>query len=144
MTTETLDTSLIESGPDPKTINVYDRESYRKQDSREFEDVRLSSAPSYDKALITLFPYYAFVSFEVAEDLSKILSAGVHKIDMHGYPSFASVMDYTSRPETSKRGGKVFWMSGSALHMLRVVADGYEFEVENPLPFWMYTPNHRA
>lgn len=133
MSTETFDVYIIDQKPEPKTIKVVSVEKHRKWDSTEFEHTRLSSSVNYDNQLLKVFSYYAFVSYEDGEKLATCIAAGVHKISLSGYPSFALMMDFTKRPETSERGGKILWLSYSALQLLQMVGPvEYTFEVDEP------------
>jgi hypothetical protein len=88
--------------------------------------MRISSARPYDTALVTIFPHFAYLSFEDAEVACNVLSKGLHDGYLSGYGSFASTMDFNT-------DGKVVWMSDSSLTTLeRNLPDGYELVESHP------------
>ena len=89
--------------------------------------MRISSAPSYDRALAPIFPHFAFLSFEDSEAICGVLSKGLHELHLSGYGSFASTMDFNTN-------GKVVWMSDSSLTTLeRNLPEGYELTESHPV-----------
>ena len=77
----------------------------------------ISSAPAYDEAMASVFPYFMYVSFEEAEELGNIISQGMRGMHgLYGYGSYASTMDFRS-------DGKVLWMSDSSYATLKVWVD---------------------
>lgn len=108
---------LIGEEEPPKTITVYTTD--RAKDGE-----RVSSAPSYDEHMSAIFPYFVRVSYDDAEVISQELSAGLHKMYLSGYPSFASTMDFRSN-------GKIIWFSSSGMTLLNS-ASRFDFDVDVP------------
>lgn len=97
--------------------------------------MRISSAPSYDLGLVTIFPHFAYLSFEDAEVVCNVLSKGLSDFQYHGYGSFASTMDFNTN-------GKVVWMSDSSLTTLeRNLPEGYDL-VESHRESRFVEPKH--
>lgn len=90
--------------------------------------VRVSSAPRYDEALLSIFPHFAYVSFEDARKLTQAIEAGMQgRSGMDGVGSYASTMDF-------RTNGKVLWMSDSSYMTLKKWLDPEEYDLtEVPL-----------
>lgn len=86
-------------------------------------DIRVSSAARYDEALMTIFPHFAYVSFEDARKLTQVIEAGMQgRSGMDGVGSYASTMDF-------RTNGKVLWMSDSSYLTLREWLDPEEYVI---------------
>jgi hypothetical protein len=96
---------------------------------REFP-IRISSSRSYDNALSGIFPYHVKVGMEEGQELAGLLSSGQRYENSTDkfYPSFALMMNFNGG---GPLGGKVLWLSESAVNMLQKHEDLYEIVIND-------------
>lgn len=104
---------------DSTVIDVFNSSDALDEDGNLHE--KISSGFRYDKHLVHAFPHFAYVTYEQGIKLSDAIAKGIHKISVNGYPSFALTLDFNT-------DGKVLWLSGSALRLLKIIVDGYVFQ----------------
>lgn len=95
---------------------------------------RLSSAPSYDRALGSIFPHFIRVSQELGQELTGLLARGYettgYKMAKTYLPtSFASVLNDRGYSEGKPR---IIWLSRSSVEVLRQHEDIYNIVLTEP------------
>lgn len=98
-----------------KKIKIYHSSGW----GTDFE--KISSGVKYDKNLVNAFPHFCYVTNGEGRHFAGLIAGGIHKMSVYGYPSFALTLDYNS-------DGKVLWLSDSAVRLLSILEDNYEFE----------------
>ena len=103
-------------------LRVFDSQSVREKMEAGVR-LRVSSAPRYDEALLTIFPHFMYVSFEDARALSRAIEGGMQgRQGLEGVGSYASTMDFQS-------DGKVLWISASSYMTLKEWLDPEEYTI---------------
>lgn len=99
---------------------------------------RISSAPSYDRHLSSVFPHFALVSHRQAQELVGVLMRGYeYGPGKFGPTSFASTLNMKGEPYNRSI---VLWMSRASTHTLQQHSDLYDIieldgqPVMSPIP----------
>lgn len=99
---------------------------------------RISSAPSYDGALSSIFPWVALVSQKQSQELVGLLSRGYQFApDLFGPTSYAAV--YNMRGDKYNRQ-VVLWMSRASLSTLFQHKDLYDITNVDGAPVMSHIP----
>lgn len=119
------------------TLHIYDSKPLLEK-MKAGDRSRVSSAPRYDEALLSIFPHFMYVSYDDARTLTQVIESGMQgRQGLEGVGSYASTMDF-------RTDGKVLWMSSSSYMTLKEWLNPKEYVIgEVPAhKLWGGTPTH--